>query len=121
MLDTLILINPHMRNARLPKAERYGGFGRNVDDATTDKWTSPNDRDDHATAVTEVEDPHPRSYRQVAVRRDHPSPSAAARGASARGKPIFLDSAPDQHRYRGVFGAWRCRIASTTREGRASC
>ena len=70
MLDMLILINPHMRNARLPKAERYGGFGRNVDDAATDKRTSPNDRDDHATAVTEVEDPHPRSYRQVAVRRD---------------------------------------------------
>ena len=70
MLDMLILINPHMRNARLPKAERDGGFGRNVDDAATDKRTSPNDRDDHATAVTEVEDPHPRSYRQVAVRRD---------------------------------------------------
>ena len=27
MLDMLILINPHMRNAHLPKAERYGGFG----------------------------------------------------------------------------------------------
>jgi hypothetical protein len=57
----LILINPHMCNARLPKAERYGGFARNVDDSATHRRTSPNDRDDHATAVSEVEDPHPRS------------------------------------------------------------
>jgi hypothetical protein len=68
MLDILILINPHMRNARLPKAERYGGLSRKVDDSTTDKRTSANDRDDHAPAVIEVEDPHPRSYRQAAVR-----------------------------------------------------
>jgi hypothetical protein len=63
VLEMLILINLHMRNARSPKAERDGGFRRNVDDSATDKRTSPNDRDDHATAVTEVEDPHPRSYR----------------------------------------------------------
>jgi hypothetical protein len=70
MLDMLNLINPHMCNARLPKAERCGGLSRNVDDSTSDKRASANDRNDHATAVIEVEDPHPRSNRQPAVRRD---------------------------------------------------
>jgi hypothetical protein len=67
MRNMLILINPHMRNARLPKAERYGGLGRNVDDSTAYKRTSADDRDDHAPAAIEVKDPHPRSYRQAAV------------------------------------------------------
>ena len=68
MLDILILINPHMCQTRLPKAELVSGFHRNVDDSATDKRTSANDRDNHATAVIEVEDPHPRSYWQDAVR-----------------------------------------------------
>src|SRR6516164_4411569 len=40
MLD---LLNPHMCQTRLPKAELVSGFHRNVDDSATDKRTSAND------------------------------------------------------------------------------
>ena len=70
---TLNLINAHVGDARLPKSERYGGLRRNVDHSATDERSPANDRDHHAAAVVEVNDPDLRPHRQAAMRRNQSS------------------------------------------------
>ena len=53
---TLNLIYAHVRDARLPKSERYGGLRRNVYHSATNERSPANDRDHRATAIVEVDD-----------------------------------------------------------------
>ena len=59
-----------MGDARLPESERYGGLRRNVYHSATDERSPANDRDHHATAVVEVDDPDLRPPREAAMRRN---------------------------------------------------
>jgi len=66
-------INTHMGDARLPEAERLGGFERNVDDSATDERPAANDRHDRGAAIIEVDDPDPGSHRQATMCRNQSS------------------------------------------------
>src|SRR5271166_1087086 len=61
-------VNLHMRQSRVPEAERLGGGSRNIDDASTDERPPIHNPEDHGAAIIKIEDFDPRSHRQVAMR-----------------------------------------------------
>ena len=61
-------VNLHMRQSRVPEAERLGGGSRNIDDASTNERPPIHNPEDHGAAIIKIEDFDPRSHRQVAMR-----------------------------------------------------
>src|SRR5271166_131691 len=66
-------IDLHVRQSRVPEAERLGGGSRNIDDASTDERPPIHDPEDHGAAIIKIEDFYPRSHREAAMRCDQSS------------------------------------------------
>src|ERR1700722_7910100 len=71
--EELVPLDPHMREARLAKAERARRGGRDVDDPPADERPSVDDFQDGAAAIVEIDHLHPRSHGKGFVRGDQPA------------------------------------------------
>ena len=48
-------VNLHMRQSRVPEAERLGGGSRNIDDASTDERPPIHNPEDRGAAIIKIE------------------------------------------------------------------